>query len=38
MPCPHCVDGKCTKRCKKDKNSQEKGKKGRKKGKEKRKK
>jgi len=30
MPCPHCVDGKCTKRCEKKK--KKKGKKKKKKG------
>ena len=32
MPCPHCVDGKCTKRCENDKKKRKKGKKKKKKG------
>ena len=32
MPCPNCVDGKCTKRCEKEKKRKKKDKKKKKKG------
>jgi hypothetical protein len=32
MPCPRCVDGKCTKRCENEKKKKKKGKKKKKKG------